>query len=102
MSPALSSTESEGARPAASFYAVSMSEMAVVIMAGVACRVDLAVDQSGGRAEVDNSPVMFVRAKPVMAVAAMGLVPMSPPTEVLPVLVMPDLVRSANPPAVPR
>ena len=35
MSPALSSTESEGARPAASVYAVSMSEMTVVIMAGV-------------------------------------------------------------------
>ena len=66
---------------------------------GVACRVDLVPLT---RAEVENSPVMLLRAKPVMAVAVMGLVPMSSPTEVLPVLVMPDLVRSANPPAVPR
>ena len=65
----------------------------------MACRVDLVPLT---RAEVENSPVMLLRAKPVMAVAVMGLVPMSSPTEVLPVLVMPDLVRSANPPAVPR
>ena len=38
----------------------------------------------------------------MMAVAAMGLVPMSPVTKVTPVVAMPDLVRSANHPAVPR
>eukprot|EP00964_Phaeocystis_antarctica_P147335 scaffold113891_cov69-Phaeocystis_antarctica.AAC.2 len=37
-----------------------------------------------------------------MAVAAMGLVPMSPFTEVTPVVVTPDLVRTAKSAAVPR
>eukprot|EP00964_Phaeocystis_antarctica_P002884 scaffold1531_cov59-Phaeocystis_antarctica.AAC.9 len=44
----------------------------------------------------------MVRAKPVRAVAAMGLVPMSPVTWVVPVVVTPDLVRMAKSPAVPR
>eukprot|EP00964_Phaeocystis_antarctica_P130625 scaffold94506_cov51-Phaeocystis_antarctica.AAC.1 len=42
------------------------------------------------------------RPKPVMAVAAMGLVPMLPSTEVLPVLVMPALVSRQKSTAVPR
>ena len=44
----------------------------------------------------------YWRAKPVMAVAAMGLVPMFPSTEVAPVLVMPVLVSRQKSAAVPR
>ena len=44
----------------------------------------------------------YWRAKPVMAVAAMGLVPMLPSTEVAPVLVMPALVSRQKSAAVPR
>ena len=42
------------------------------------------------------------KAKPVRAVAAMGLVPMSPVTLVVPVVVTPDLLKMAKSPAVPR
>ena len=50
----------------------------------------------------ENSPVASsVIPKPVMAAPVMGLVPMSPVTEVTPVVVMPAFVRSANPSAVP-
>ena len=43
-----------------------------------------------------------MREKLVMAVEAMGLVPMCPVTLVSPVFLTPDLVRMANSPAVPR
>jgi hypothetical protein len=44
----------------------------------------------------------IVMLKPVMAVPVMGLVPMSPVTEVTPLAVRPDLVKMANCLDVPR
>ena len=43
-----------------------------------------------------------MRENPVMAVAAMGLVPTSPVTEVMPVVLTPVLDRMAKSSAVPR
>ena len=43
----------------------------------------------------------MLKAKPVRAVAAMGLVPTSPVMLVVPVVVTPDLLRMAKSPAVP-
>ena len=47
-------------------------------------------------------PPSSVRSKPVRDAYVIGLVPMSPVTLVGPVVVMPVLVRSVNPPAVLR
>jgi hypothetical protein len=43
-----------------------------------------------------------ISPKPVIAVATMGLVPMSPVTDVTPVVVIPVSVKMAKWPAVPR
>ena len=53
--------------------------------------------------DVENVVVEFkMRAKPVMAVAAMGLVPTSPFTEVMLVVLTPVLDRMAKSSAMPR
>src|SRR5579859_1514828 len=102
MLPAPRLTKSGSVRPAASVNAVCMSRTAAVSIAGV----------GGSKFDAKSWPVTSADvvkvvggadiAKPVRSDAAAGLRPMSPTTDVTPVVETPDLARMTKFPAVPR